>query len=113
MTQMEKITTFSERLRQQLEEKNLTLAELGRLAKVDRSLMTKYTKGTAYPKIDTLRRLAAVLYVSPEWLEGFNVDKTPAPIQVSPLENDLIIGFRSLSGEDKYFILEYIKGKRG
>lgn len=109
---MEKITTFSERLRLQLEEKNLTQAELSRLAHVDRSLMTKYIKGTAYPKIDTLRRLAAVLYVSPEWLEGFNVDKTPAPMQVSPLENDLIIGFRSLSGEDKYFVLEYIKGKR-
>ena len=113
MTQMEKITSFSERLRAQLEEKNLTQAELSRLAKVDRSLMTKYLKGTAYPKIDSLRRLAAVLYVSPEWLEGFNVEKTPAPMQVSPLENDLIIGFRSLSGEDKYFILEYIKGKRG
>lgn len=110
---MEKITSFSERLRSQLEEKNLTQAELSRLAKVDRSLMTKYLKGTAYPKIDSLRRLAAVLYVSPEWLEGFNVEKTPAPMQVSPLENDLIIGFRSLSGEDKYFILEYIKGKRG
>lgn len=109
---MEKITTFSERLRLQLEEKNLTQAELSRLAHVDRSLMTKYIKGTAYPKIDTLRRLAAVLYVSPEWLEGFNVDKTPAPMQVSPLENDLIIGFRSLSGEDKYYVLEYIKGKR-
>lgn len=110
---MEKISTFAERLRHELEEKNLTQAELSRLAKVDRSLITKYMKGTAYPKIDTLRRLAAVFYVSPEWLEGFNVEKTPAPMQVSPLENDLIIGFRSLSGEDKYYILEYIKGKRG
>ena len=110
--QMEKITTLSERLKEQMEEKGLTLSELGRLAHVDRSLMTKYTKVTANPKIETIRRLAGVLFVSPEWLEGYNVEKLPKPMQVSPLENDLIIGFRALNGEEKLAVLEYIKGRQ-
>lgn len=109
---MEKVATFAERLTAQIEEKHLTLAELGRLAHVDRSLMTKYCRGTNYPKIDTIRRLAAVLYVNPDWLEGYNVDKIPKPVQLSPLENDLVIGFRSCSSEDKLFLLEYIKNRQ-
>ena len=109
---MEKIATFAERLNAQISEKHLTLAELGRLAHVDRSLMTKYCHGACYPKIDTLRRLAAVLYVNPEWLEGYDVEKIPRPVNLSPLENDMLIGFRSCSSEDKLFLLEYIKKRQ-
>lgn len=109
---MEKVSTFAERLKAQLEEKHFTLAELGRLARVDRSLMTKYCKGTNHPKIETIRRLASVLYVNPEWLEGYNVDKTPKPVQLSPIENDLILDFRSCDAEDKYIILEFVKNRR-
>lgn len=109
---MEKIATFAERLNEQLEEKHFTLAELGRLAHVDRSLMTKYKRGTNYPKIDTIRRLAAVLYVNPEWLEGYDVEKIPSPVHLSPLENDLLIGFRSCSSEEKLFLLEYVKRRQ-
>lgn len=109
---MEKVATFAERLTAQIEEKHLTLAELGRLACVDRSLMTKYAKGTHRPKIDTIRRLAAVLYVNPDWLEGYDAEKIPKPVQLSPLENDLILGFRSCSSEEKLFLLEYVKRRQ-
>lgn len=65
----------------------------------------------ANPKIDTIRRCAAVLYVNPEWLEGYNVEKDPKPVQLSPLENDLILSFRSCGAADKYAIIEYVKNK--
>ncbi len=108
---MEKVSTFSERLRAQLIEKGLSQADISRLASIDRSMVSKYLKGTKNPKIDTIRRCAAVLYVNPEWLEGYNGEKDPQPVALSPLENDLILCFRSCGAADKYAILEYVKTK--
>ena len=109
---MEKVSSFAERLKDQLNEKGLSSAELSRLTGIDRSLISHYVHGNKFPKIDNVRRIANVLYVSPEWLEGYNVEKTPNPVQLSPLENDLIIDFRSCNAEDKYIILEFVKNRR-
>lgn len=108
---MEKISTFAERLRAVINEKGLSQADLSRLANIDRSMVTKYLKGTKHPKIDIIRRCAAVLYVNPDWLEGYNVDKNPQPVALSPLENDLILCFRSCDAAEKYEILEFVKNK--
>lgn len=110
---MNKITTFSERLKSRSEELNLTAADLCRMTSIDRSLIWHYLHGSKYPKMENLRRLAAVLYVNVEWLEGYDVEKTPRPVQLSALENDMLISFRSCSGEDKFAILEFIKSKAG
>ena len=109
---MEKVSSFAERLKSGLEQTGLSASDLSRLTAIDRSLISKYIHGTKNPKIDNVRRIANVLYVSPEWLEGYNVDKTPKPVQLSPLENDLIIDFRSCNAEDKYIILEFVKNRR-
>lgn len=108
---MEKITTFAERLRLVINEKGLSQADLSRLASIDRSMVTKYLKGTKHPKIDTIRRCAAVLYVDPLWLEGYNVEKDPQPVALSPLENDLILCFRSCDAAEKYAIIEFVKNR--
>lgn len=108
---MEKISCFSERLRMMINEKGLSQADLGRLADIDRSMVSKYLKGTKNPKIDTIRRCAAVLYVNPDWLEGYNVEKDPQPVALSPLENDLILCFRSCDAAEKYAILEFVKNR--
>lgn len=110
---MQKVSSFSERLAAQLEDKGLSQADLSRLASIDRSMVSKYLKGTKHPKIDTIRRCAAVLYVNPDWLEGYNVEKDPRPVQLSPLENDLILCFRSCDAAEKYAILEFVKNKGG
>lgn len=109
---MEKIATFAERLKLLLQEKGLSASELGRLTCIDRSLISHYIHGNKSPKIENVRRIATVLYVNPEWLEGYNVEKDPKPIQLSPLENDLIVDFRSCTAEDKYIILEFVKNRR-
>jgi len=108
---MKKINTFSERLKSQLNEMNLSASDLSRLTTIDRSLIWHYIHGNKEPKAENLRRIAAVLFVNTEWLEGYDVDKTPKPVQLSPLENDMVISFRSCSGEDKYAILEFIKSR--
>ena len=110
---MQKVSSFSERLAAQLVEKGLSQADLSRLASIDRSMVSKYLKGTKNPKIDTIRRCAAVLYVNPDWLEGYNVEKDPRPVQLSPLENDLILCFRSCDAAEKYAIIEFVKNKGG
>lgn len=110
---MNKVSNFPDRLKQQMNEKGLTTADLCRLTTIDRSLLWHYLKGSKYPKTDNLRRIANVLYVNSEWLEGYDVEKTPKPTQLSPLENDMIISFRSCSGEDKFAIIEFIKSKSG
>ena len=108
---MNKITTFAERLKAQMDEAKMSTSDLCRLTSLDRSLVWHYLHGTKQPKAENLRRIAAVLFVNSEWLEGYDVEKTPKPVQLSPLENDMLISFRSCSGEDKYAILEFIKNR--
>lgn len=108
---MEKVSTFAERLSSQLIEKGMSQADLCRLAKLDRSMVSKYLRGLKHPKIDTIRRCAQVLYVSPEWLEGYNVEKKPQPFELSPLEADLLLTFRGCNAETKYIILEFVKNR--
>lgn len=110
---MERVSTFRERLKSILEERGMTQAELCRLTSIDRGLMWHYLHGDKFPRIDNIRRIASVLYVNAEWLEGFDTEKTPKPVALSALENDMILTFRSLSGEDKFAILEIIKKKAG
>ena len=108
---MNKITTFAERLKAQMDEAKMSTSDLCRLTSLDRSLVWHYLHGTKQPKVENLRRIAAVLFVNSEWLEGYDVETTPKPVKLSPLENDMLISFRSCSGEDKYAILEFIKNK--
>lgn len=110
---MEKIAYLSDRLKSELENKGLSAADLCRLTGIDTSIMSKYIRGIKHPKIERLRRIAAVLYVTPEWLEGYDVPKTPAPVQLSPLENDIIINFRACNDAEKFAIIEFVKKIRG
>lgn len=108
---MEKIDTFANRLKSLLQERNMTMADLCKLTAIDKGLMWHYVHGKKSPRIDNIRRIASVLYVNPEWLEGFDVDRTPKPVQLSALENDMLLSFRSCSAEEKFAILEFIKSK--
>lgn len=108
---MEKVSTFGDRLRLVLDEKGLSQADFCRLSALDRSKVSKYLRGLKHPKIDTIRRCAAVLYVNPDWLEGYNVEKDPQPVQLSPLESDLILYFRSCDAAEKYAVIEFIRNR--
>lgn len=110
---MDKVATFADRLKQVLDERGMSQADLCHLTTIDRSLIWHYLRGTKYPKTENLRRIANVLYVNTDWLEGYDVDKTPKPMQLSPLENDMLLCFRTCSGEDKIAILEFIKSRTG
>lgn len=109
---MNKYSNFKDRLKEAIEKRDLTPAELSRLSGVDQSSISRYLKGQKVPKVDKLRRLAGVLYVNSEWLLGYDCPETPQPVALSMLENELILDFRALSAEDKFFILEFVKAKR-
>lgn len=110
---MEKIAYFSDRLKSAMDDNGLSAADVSRLTGIDRSLLSKYLKGIKHPKVDRLRRLANVLYVNVDWLDGYDVPKTPAPMQLSPLENDIIVNFRGCNDAEKFAIIEFVKKIRG
>lgn len=67
--------SFSERLRQGLELKNMKPAELSRLTNISKSSISHYLKGDWEGKQDAVYRIAHALGVSEAWLMGFDVPR--------------------------------------
>lgn len=67
------VTTFSARLKQALEIRNMKQNTLSEKSGVSRSLISAYLKGEYAAKLDNLSALAAALEVDQEWLLGLDV----------------------------------------
>lgn len=74
---MEKMSTFRERLKEAMNDANLSQSELARIINCHRSKISYYLNGRNESKPDTLRKLSEVLNVNPAWLEGYDVPKNP------------------------------------
>jgi transcriptional regulator with XRE-family HTH domain len=68
------IATFAERLRQTMDIKNITAAEISRGSSISTAAISRYLKGDYVPKQDNTFALAQFLHVSPAWLMGYDVD---------------------------------------
>lgn len=79
---MGKQSTFSQRLREGLDIRRMTQAELSRLSGVSKSSITHYLKGNWEAKQDAIYAMAGVLGVAEAWLMGYDVpmERTPATI---------------------------------
>jgi transcriptional regulator with XRE-family HTH domain len=75
---------FRERLRQAREENNLTQAELGEKTGLPPSSISHFEKGPRKPSFDNLRRLAAALHVTTDYLLG-RTNSTEEHVQVKIL----------------------------
>lgn len=64
--------SFSNRLRQALEDKNMSQAELARRSGIGRNSISDYLKGKYEAKQDKVYQLAKALGVSEAWLMGFD-----------------------------------------
>lgn len=62
--------TFAERLREALDEKRLTQADLAQRIGVTRSVVHGWVHGRFVPKTEKLNRIAVFLNVSEAWLLG-------------------------------------------
>lgn len=66
--------TFSERLREALEIRHMTAAELSRRSGVSKAQISEYIKGNYEAKQEALYKLALALNVSEAWIMGYDVD---------------------------------------
>lgn len=71
---MEKVTTFSARLRTAMAARDMTQSELARQTGVDTSAISNYVYGRYAPKNDKVYRIAQALNVSEAWLMGLDTE---------------------------------------
>lgn len=69
---MHKPSTFAERLKNALDYKQMTKAELSRLAGISKSSLTRYAKGDWEGKQDAVYAIAQALNVNEAWLMGYD-----------------------------------------
>lgn len=69
---VEIVATTSERIKEAMQKKKITQAELSRLTGIDKSSISLYLSGKYSPKGDKLYKLSIALGVSTAWLAGFN-----------------------------------------
>ena len=69
-----KVSTISQRLKDALEIRHMTAAELSRLTGVKESDLSHYKKGDYEPASKNLEKIANALRVSIPWLMGYEVE---------------------------------------
>lgn len=84
---MGKTSTFSERLKELLELKNISQAELSRRADVGKSSLSHYIKGDWEGKQDTVYKIARAMNVEAGWLMGYDVPMIQTPPNAIPYES--------------------------
>jgi transcriptional regulator with XRE-family HTH domain len=67
------VADFSTRLREAIERRGVTAADLSRETQISTSAISRYLKGEFTPKQDKMHALAVSLRVSPAWLMGYDV----------------------------------------
>lgn len=70
-----KVSTFSERLLERMEELNLRQTDVAQRTGLERTQMYHYMRGHYRPNAENLGLLARALDVTPEWLQGYDAQK--------------------------------------
>jgi transcriptional regulator with XRE-family HTH domain len=71
-------STFAERLREAIDKRDVSMAEVARQTNISTAAISRYLRGDYEPKQDKMYALAKYLMVNPAWLMGFAVAKTVA-----------------------------------
>jgi transcriptional regulator with XRE-family HTH domain len=100
---------FASRLRQLRKAKNLSQSELGNLAGLHYTNLSRYERGSSNPTADAVKRLAVALGVSSSYLlDGIEDGSTP---NTALVDQDLLVRFRavqSLSEQEKAVIIQVL-----
>lgn len=70
-----RVSTFAERLKEAMEEKNLKQSDLSNTTGIDKGSISHYLSGKYEPKQKAINKLAVLLNVSEMWLWGYDVPK--------------------------------------
>jgi len=95
------------KLKQLLEERDMTQAELARHLHLGKSTVSQYISGVRTPDLSTLRKLAEFFSVSFDYLLGWGDVRWPAIIK-DPQVEAVVRGAGELSPEQRTRLLEYI-----
>lgn len=86
-----KTSTFSKRLQELLDIKNIKPAELSRLAEINKGSISHYLKGDWQAKQDTIYKIASVFHLNEAWLMGYDVpmnkDTSSIPTNLHNIDN--------------------------
>lgn len=100
---------FATRLRQLRKAKNLSQSELGKLAGLHFTNVSRYERGTSHPPADAVKRLAAALAVSSSYLlDGIEDGSNP---DASLVDRELLARFQAvqkLPEADKAVIIQFL-----
>lgn len=81
------MTTFAQRLKYALTQKNMKQSVLAYKTKIDKSFISSYLSGRCLPRPEKIKLMAAALGVSEAWLAGYaaDADATPRGVQIPVL----------------------------
>lgn len=103
--------TFSDRIKEVLELRNMTQAELSKLSGVDKGAISRYVSGKDGASRDSIMQMSIALNVNPAWLMGFDVS-IERDVDLSmgdQLKQSISIMFDRMSNEQKERVIEYAK----
>lgn len=115
---MEKQATFAERLKEALELRGMTKADLSRLTGISKSSLTHYERGDWEGKQDAVYKIAKALRVREAWLMGFEVTENVPPNnerqpsvseELSEDEITLIQAYRALPVHERQNVLSLLR----
>lgn len=91
---------IKDRIREALNIRGMTAAELARLSGIDKGSVSRYLKGDIIPKQSKIGAMARALNVSPSWLLGYDVSMSGDALPP-------VIDFDKLSDENRARLLAY------
>lgn len=109
---MNRISTFSNRLKEYREQSGMTLESLSHRVGFPNQTLNRWERGDRIPKIDVVAVLAEKLNVSPLWLIGYDVAEFPSqPSEniCSPSESALLNKFRALDARGQSAVLNVLE----
>lgn len=77
MSEKNKVSTFAKRFHAIMEETGATVKELSMALGVSLKAVYSWKNGERTPKPPAIVTIAGIFGVTPEWLEGYDVDKRP------------------------------------
>ena len=80
---------IKERIKEALQIRGMSAAELSRKSGIDKGSISNYLKGKYLPKQSAIGAMAIALHVSPAWLMGYDVEMESNIIPTDSIDLDL------------------------
>lgn len=104
---MMKAYSFSERLKEALEKREVRQVELSSGTNIPKSAISQYLSGNFEPKQDRVHEIALFLNVSEAWLMGFDVPMEREQ-SLSPEKEHLMSAIKDLTIEQLEEVLTFV-----